>query len=497
MTSSLVMRISRSDLSTLVPVSNISVTEPKHLASYNWIEAKTPTIVVPGLPPLWCEEDSSRQLKKDSGLVYIAQNAARHPESPLEPLFRALYIENPLFDVSSVDIISDRNNIRKLLSFVDPSSDVHGLEDFTMRMELINGTAILHREETKTQEYIRPDEFRGFGHEFEKAYTTSHIPSSTGHHRIVSYRLGSLSLIVRHETDGYVNTGITSQVSKQGPAGEDISDLLESMFISQPAGLDDTTPADSKLTVRRGGRTIALESTLEIKTRVHHKPLSIADVAPQLWLSQTPRLVRAYHEKGRFRVPVVEDVSTDLKRWEEANQGKLGKLVTLLINIIARGKPHGHVSIRYDALEDRLHVEQCARKKMFPVDLYERWRDGDLRKSDQETKGYGIPSPLTQVSDMYVVLRTQLMLTDEHEDHCRSFIARAWHHWNRCKTETTCDVGCHAKRCAIKNRQRVRITLLRLPEDARGQSKPARIIGKHRRNTQLSTLLQRLLRDAC
>jgi hypothetical protein len=400
MTSSLVMRISRSDLSKLVPASNVSVTEPKHLASYNWIEAKTPTIVVPGLPPFWREQNSSRQLKKDGGLVYIAQNAARHPESPLEPLFRALYMENPLFDISSVDIISDRNNVRKLLSFIDPSADAHGLKDFTMRMELVNGTAVLHREETKTQEFIRPDEFRGFGHEFEKAYTTSHIPSSTGHHRILSYRLGSLRLVIRHETDGCVDTGTTSRISKQGPAEDDISDLLESMSISQPAGLDGATPADSKLTVRRGGRPVALESTLEIKTRVYHKPLSIADVAPQLWLSQTPRLVRAYHEKGRFRVPVVENVSTDIKRWEEENQEKLGRLVTLLINIIAKGKPHGHVSIRYNASKDRLRIDQCARKKMFPIDLYERWKDNDLRKSDQETKGDGMPSPLTQVSDI-------------------------------------------------------------------------------------------------
>jgi hypothetical protein len=399
MASCLVMRVSRSDLSTLVPLPNTSVTELKHLASYNWIEAKTPTIVVPGLPPFWRGAKSSRQLRKDSGLVYIAQNAARHPESPLEPLFRALYIENPLFDLSSVDIVSDRNNIRKLLSFVDPSSDAHGVKDFTMRMELVNGTAILHREETKTQEFIGRDEFRGFGHEFEKAYTTSQIPSSTGHHRIISYRLGGLRLVIRHETDGYVNTRINTRVSKQGRAGNDLSDLLESMSISQPAVPNETTSTFSKLTVSRGGRSVALESTLEIKTRVHHKPLSIADVAPQLWLSQTPRLVRAYHDKGRFRVPVVEDVSTDVKRWEEENQEKLGRLVTLLIKIIAKGEPHGHVSIRYNASKDRLRVEQCAGKRMFPVDLYERWKVGDLQIFDQETERDGRPSPLTQVSD--------------------------------------------------------------------------------------------------
>jgi hypothetical protein len=37
-----------------------------------------------------------------------------NPDSPLEPLFRSLYIEHPSFDINSIDIVTDRNNIRKL-----------------------------------------------------------------------------------------------------------------------------------------------------------------------------------------------------------------------------------------------------------------------------------------------------------------------------------------------------------------------------------------------
>jgi hypothetical protein len=131
------------------------VTDAKRLASYNWIAAKTPTIVVPGLPPIWRKINVPSQVKKDNGLVYTAQNNARHPESPLEPLFRALYLENPSFDISSVDVISDRSNILKLLSFVDPRSNIYGVRDFSMRMELVDGTAIFHRLEAKTKEFIR------------------------------------------------------------------------------------------------------------------------------------------------------------------------------------------------------------------------------------------------------------------------------------------------------------------------------------------------------
>lgn len=85
------VKISRLGLESSVPAEAI-ITDVKHLASYNWIEAPTPTIVVPGSPAQWSPPQGNRCVKKDSGLVYIAQNAARHPDSPLEPLFRSLYI---------------------------------------------------------------------------------------------------------------------------------------------------------------------------------------------------------------------------------------------------------------------------------------------------------------------------------------------------------------------------------------------------------------------
>ncbi len=68
-------------------------------------------------------------------------------------------------------LITDRNNIRKLLSFVNPSLSSNGLESFTIGIEVTQNTAIFSREETKTHEFIGLHEFKGFGHEFEKAYT--------------------------------------------------------------------------------------------------------------------------------------------------------------------------------------------------------------------------------------------------------------------------------------------------------------------------------------
>jgi hypothetical protein len=169
----IVSEISRLDFRDLETSASALITNVKPLSSYNWIEApnSTPIIAVSSSSAFWSAPGVSRRLKKDFGLIYIAQNAARHLESPFKPLFRALYITHPLFDIRWTDIVTDRNNIRKLFSFVDPSFTRNGLEAFTINIEITKNTVIFCRDEAKTIEYIRPREFKGFGYEFEKVYT--------------------------------------------------------------------------------------------------------------------------------------------------------------------------------------------------------------------------------------------------------------------------------------------------------------------------------------
>ncbi|KAJ5627824.1 geranylgeranyl pyrophosphate synthetase [Penicillium lividum] len=370
------VEISRIGLESSAPAEAI-ITDVKHLASYNWIEASTPTIAVPGSPAQWSAPQGPRRVKKDSGLVYIAQNAARYPDSPLEPLFRSLYIENPSFDINSIDVVADRNNIRKLLSFVNPNLSRDNLDSFTIQVDMAAQTAIFCRDETATYEVIGPGEFRGFGHEFEKAYTISQLKDGTGHHRIISYQLGGLNFLIRHETDGYVrdsNPGL-----KDTSLGDDLTDTLKSLSLT-PEASSTLQPSiiKSKLIIKREGRVVPRESTLEIKTRVFHKPLELKAVAVQLWVSQTPNLVRAYHKGGTFSIPKVEDVTDALKLWEQDHQVDIRKLVALINCILQVTRNWGGSStIRYDPLKDKLVINKIKRKKMLPDDLYSRW-DKDI-----------------------------------------------------------------------------------------------------------------------
>ena len=293
-----------------------SITNVEHLSSYNWIDSSSPTIVVPGCPPLWSPPKTAKKVPKDSGLVYIAQNAFRHPESPLEPLFRSLYIENPSYNIRQVDLITDRNNIRKLLSFINPNLTQNGREPFTIDIEITGNTAIFCRAETKTHTFVGPHDFRGYGHEFEKAFTTTQISDSTGHHRIISYNFGGLKFIVRYETDAYVDDVPKPQSQSADSENKNFLNMMENLSLSRTEN-HSRLPIKSKLVIQEEGKPVSIKSTIEIKTRVSHKLIDIQEVLPQLWVSETPNLVRAYHNGGIFGPPEVKDVTHEIAEWEK------------------------------------------------------------------------------------------------------------------------------------------------------------------------------------
>lgn len=154
----------------------LKITDFKHLASYTWRNETTPTITVPGrnplptvraapflsgrlsfkaVPPRWSPPSPAPHLDPDYSTVFIDQNAALCPSSPLEPLFRAVLVQDPDLSLRNVDLVTDRGNIRKLLRFVQGSTNEH----FRILVEVVGDgdtpTALFTRVETKTTETIR------------------------------------------------------------------------------------------------------------------------------------------------------------------------------------------------------------------------------------------------------------------------------------------------------------------------------------------------------
>jgi hypothetical protein len=362
MATKIAIEISLSSLMPTAPHEDAKITDVKHLASYNWIEALHPTIAVPGMPPRWLDVSLPKQLPKDTGLFYIAQNAARHPKYPMEPLFRAIQEEHPNFNYGDVGIISDRNNLRKLLSFVDPATNKHASDDFTIDAECIGDAVVLNRVEAHTQEIIGPNDFRGYGHEFEKAYTKCEFSESTGHYRVVGYQFFGVNYLVRHATDGFVGA--------HGGSDVDDSDILDKLVGLSIAASKSCKTSGSDLILVKRGKLVPIGNTLEVKTRVSHKPLSLQEVVPQLWISQTPLLVRALYTKGRFPVPNVENVKAEITMWEITHQSSLQKLARLMSRIIDAVKDFKHAKIEYSAAQKLLTIRPVDAVDMLPEDLY-------------------------------------------------------------------------------------------------------------------------------
>ncbi|KAJ5753062.1 hypothetical protein N7520_009979 [Penicillium odoratum] len=220
-----------------------------------------------------------------------------------------------------MDVVADRNNIRKLLSFVNPTLSRVNLDSFTIPVDMAAQTAIFCRDETATFEVIGSGEFRGFGHEFENSYTISQLKDGAGHHRIISYQLGGLNILIRHETDGYV--GDSNPGLKNTSIGDDLTNALKSLSLAPYR----------------------------------------ASSAPTITVEYSPK---------------AEDVADALKLWEQDHQVDIRKLVALINRILQVTRNwSGSSTIRYDPLKEKLVIIKIKRRKMLPDDLYSRW-DKDI-----------------------------------------------------------------------------------------------------------------------
>lgn len=147
--------------------------------------------IFPGSPPEWRDRATPYTVPRDSGSQFVDQNGYRMPSSTLLPLFRAVDVmveeKGEPLDWTSVDFVTDRNGLRKLLRWINGTGD--SVKEFRIDTQLAGRrTVLLNRWEKRVKEDADPTRF-SFGHSFEREST---VPApgceqSTGHHRIVKY----------------------------------------------------------------------------------------------------------------------------------------------------------------------------------------------------------------------------------------------------------------------------------------------------------------------
>jgi hypothetical protein len=121
-------------------------------------------------------------------MVFSDQNGFKMPSSVLLPLITAVDKiqeddNKPDFDWASVDFVTDRNGLRKLLRWIDGTAT----RSFRIDMQLAGKRSVLlNRWERRNRE--RGSGFT-YGFNFEEASTKAAkgCEESTGHHRIVKY----------------------------------------------------------------------------------------------------------------------------------------------------------------------------------------------------------------------------------------------------------------------------------------------------------------------
>ncbi|KAG5642925.1 hypothetical protein DXG03_001876 [Asterophora parasitica] len=296
-------------ITDILPDRNCSVTpqDAFHPTSY---DLGPDRVVAPGAPPVWRPQHLP--------IVIPADEPAADPRNvlsscPLDALLRALKITSPDLSLDQFDLVTDRKNLRALLSFFRPQNQ----ESHRIDAELFQGTLLFYLG-WSAWGYSDP-QWNTYGVNFERRFTSPLSNGAIQHNRVIAYGFGGLNVMVKYQVDACL------------PASWKASPMVAVHEHSTPAF---TTPTG--LHVIQSGRKVSSEKIVEIKTcRPNRKGLHWISPRslPQLWFSQTPLLITGYHDgAGRFSSIMGINVmqSGALKQWEGEHTLALQKVVRLI-----------------------------------------------------------------------------------------------------------------------------------------------------------------------
>lgn len=400
-----------------------SISEFTEVASFNWLNEKKPTILIPGkclcrnedsifgltreyvgAPPAWTPLPNPTQLKEDAGEYFRDQNAARYPSYPMQPAVEAILSQNPEFPTGSVDIVACGSTIGNLLRFIRKID-----HEYRMFVEVVGSTVFFIRRENSPTQVI--SNVYGFGHTFPEAYTTwpVSVKRSESSQRLIQYSFGEMKCVVRFEADGYLPEFVPErakspqkQLSNNGQkvdADKELSSALDNAILG-------TQSAQGKsLTRRDAGDHIPHAALFDLKTRSIRKKGQdvLGEELPRLWVSQVPHFVLAFHSRGKFGLNDMEirDVRDDIAQWEKKNKDDLRRLVVLLKLLVAfaRTQRNGRFELVHEkggrVLELREVCDDVSRT--LPRTLSDRWA-----KEDPDSTGDDYPESDTtnEVEDL-------------------------------------------------------------------------------------------------
>ncbi|KAH8993066.1 hypothetical protein EDB86DRAFT_2930349 [Lactarius hatsudake] len=300
------------------PIDNV-----KYVASYNWVDAEKPTMVVPGSPAIWTGRAVPFTLQPDDGYIYFEQKNAQLVQYPMLPLFAAADAIHdqeavPPVDWPTVDVITDRNALRKLLRWLDPSPG-KAVRDFRIDVQLVGTkTLVLRRWESPTD---GGHTNRSYGHAFmaEMTRAAPDCPSS-GHYRVVAYDMCNMKMIVRFGVDACLSSP-DSSVATTSTDDSNLADAPSSVIAQTPTST--TSTVSPAIDIVRAGTQVPQDALVEVVSRsvFYLDQLDWNELYPQMALSQTPSLRLGVHERGEFKEELGARVGTETTRQSGTQRG--------------------------------------------------------------------------------------------------------------------------------------------------------------------------------
>ncbi|KXH68194.1 hypothetical protein CSAL01_11478 [Colletotrichum salicis] len=328
------------------------------ICSYNWAAGQDENIHIPGSAAIFQNVPLPVAVPKDRGSFFVDQNAARVPEFPFAPLFRATASMNHSFRFDDVDILVNRNSLRKLLNF----SAGRRQDSFRVSLHLVHRTLVIERCERTARELVSGSKNSGWGRNFERMFTKypPGLEDSTAHHRALRYQLGDLTCVVRFEVDAcYEQMGESS-------GSESLEGAIGRLAVEDGPGVIAPAPQPSTQP------PMAQATAAEIKTA--SKPKSPSAYMPQLWFGRTPWLIVGQRVNGTFEQLKVTDTAALLTNWEERHQANLRKLVTVLALLREAVRENGgrHCVAMHEKTSETPEIKvypSCSAKQAVPDDL--------------------------------------------------------------------------------------------------------------------------------
>lgn len=284
------------------------------------------------------------------------------PSCPFIPLFSALRATNPSFSFAGVDLLSNRNSLRKLLGVAEGRPS----QSFRIDATLVRDTLVLFRREHSLREFL-PAKGGGasYGHGFEAAFTAQEdqrLRASASHHRAIQYDLGALRCVVQFEVDAWYQADEQADAPTAQSRGEKQDDGLLDGIVQGVQGLCmdvagragepsvPVTPSSRQKAQRQKGKGQSQGSTglsvlncdaehqptaqqlAEVKVR-SKKPFQSSKAIPQMWFGRTPYLISGVYDQGVFSEIRVENVGQSFPEWESRSQESLKKLVAVITRL--------------------------------------------------------------------------------------------------------------------------------------------------------------------